>query len=328
MTTNTKLKRYDSGTSTWDILHPETDASQVQNLETSITSTVTSTYKGKEAGFPVLDSSLKIEDTYFPDYVKSGLRFLGTVSSSQDALEIQFGPRESLSEFEYYGRYVIVSTQAAPGFVLESPSTWDPTNQQEFKFKNSLGEYVDTMEVQPGDWLISVGDYNDGTNTYTLIALVDNNQSDRYLSKSGGAIDGSLSITGNLTGMFEVEGYSSKFEAMHLKYDNGTETVLGPRLTTDGSTNIYVNSQLNPDSKYKLLHEGNESFLNVATADKWSSSFTLTLGGDTSGSVTFDGSSSGKTLSVTDSRNNSTRKGTTEPTDDPRDGDIFFETTA
>lgn len=325
MPTNTKLKRYDSGSSTWDILHPETHADQVQNLETAVTTTVSNTYKGKEDGFPVLNSSLKIEDTYFPDYVKSGMHFIGTASDNDNALVQQFGPREDLSEFEYYGRYVIVSTQASSGFTLENPSTWDP-GAQEFKFKNSRGEYVDTMEVQPGDWLISVGDYYDGTDTYTLIALVDNNQDDRYLSKSGGTVDGNLSVTGNLTGMFDVRGYSSKFEAFYLRYDDGTETVLGPRLTTDGGLNIYVNSQLNPDNKYKLLHEGNESSLKVAEADKWSSSFELSLTGDASGSISFDGNSTGGSLSVTATRNNSTKIGTTEPSDDVRDGDIFFDT--
>jgi len=198
MGTKVTIKRKTSNG--FDELIPRTTIDAVENLSTELSKRVHwDDDVGEPNGVAPLNSSAQIDIGYLPSEAITGMYFKDTIGSDDDWPD---GPWNE----EDIGNYWIFTSDV------------EITIPSDGYFKNEKGELKDSGEdvkFQAGDWLILINPDENG------FSLINNNQSDRFLSKGGGTLTGNLSLDGQ--NISNVGNISANYINVY-----GGKTIYGP----------------------------------------------------------------------------------------------------
>lgn len=274
------LKRY-NGTD-WDILHALTTIEQVSGLRASLDSKVNSSLLGVNSGVATLNSSGKVNATQMPDYVFGGMRFVGFVNSDT-TLEYLLGDVDAY--IALYGGSREGCYYVAQGSVVLTDNVGGDYHSLIVEGDTSYGGSV---TVNTGDWIV-YSHYNDDVEPVHSWGHINNSYKDATTSAKG---------------IVEL--------ATQSEVDAGTANKVVTADTLADRLNDFALSGHNHDSSYLGINA------NAVSASKLQTARTITLTGDVTGSVAFDGSGNVSIASVV--TNNSHTHNTNTITNADHDG--------
>ncbi len=290
---NVKLHRYENDA--WQELNPKTTIGQVENLSDELDEKLDADEVGSAGGVAPLDSNAKVPLNHLPETAITGMSWQGT-HAQQDL--------PTIDDFlEDAGNFWIVNDDVGIQF---GEDEW---------FKTEDGELVNNTVrgFQSGDWLIFIGEHkeNDGEGVWSV---VNNNQTNRFLALGGGTMSGEIDMNennidmngGRVTGFDVLQFKDGELEAVEFDIfyrdnkiwhegNDGSGSGLDADQLDGQHGSFYRNaSNLNDGTvpSGRLSGSYDISITGVADqAEKLRNERTISLNGDVSGSINFDGSS-------------------------------------
>jgi hypothetical protein len=164
--------------------------SDVTGLQTAIDARIPLTQKGAASGVVPLNSSSKIDETYLPNFIFGGMRYIGSISGNTTAESLLDAAQTYIASNggTVSGCYFIVSgtvTVTITGGVDTNNGVSHTFTSGPFNMIGEEGDNnFDTIDLEPGDWIVindTWGPYFSVTyqrwsvvnNTYALVTTTD-----------------------------------------------------------------------------------------------------------------------------------------------------------
>lgn len=249
-TTSIILKRY-NGTD-WDTLNPATTQAQVSGLVTALSNKLETSLKGTANGLAELDTNGKVPETQLPGSVFGGMRFVGAIGASATTSTL----------YTTLDTYISNNGGVFEGLYFVSTGTYTITmSAGDAVLNNEEGSGTPTSaDLEAGDWLLIRNADGTTANAGLDFAVINNTYSNASTS---------------VKGVVEL--------ATQAEVDAGTAGVV---VTADTLADRLADFSLITHNHAGVYLGVND---NAVSATKLQTSRTISLTGDVTGSVGFDG---------------------------------------
>jgi len=260
------LKRYNGAT--WDELNPKTTQAQVDGLVVALGNKIETSLIGANGGLATLDGGGHVPETQLPSSVFGGMRLIGAIGApvAMSALETAMDAYISSNGGSAMGSYWIATTTLT---VSEDGVGlgWTANVGEET-------DHVGDITIEKGDWII--------------------------VTEVQGTLDLGFSILNNTypNATTSAYGITRLSNATLFASLSGNDVVTEGILKTVIDNANFATAGHNHDATYLGINA------NAVSASKLATARTISLSGDVSGSVSFDGSGN-VTMSNTVVANNS-----------------------